>query len=87
VNTFIDENGAHIQPAQLVTRKTERSNALFYLVGTLLEDFTNEHGRPLNSGFNIAKANQTWVTDSAGRYKSFNANLDIGDHELPSRDR
>jgi hypothetical protein len=77
VNTFVDENGSHIQPAQLVTRGTERSNKLYPLVGNLLEDFSNSRMPPIHRNFNISKADQTWVTDASGRYKSFRGTLKL----------
>lgn len=75
LNTFVDKNGSPIQPTQLVTRNTDRSNNLFLLVGGLLEDFVKSRNTTLQHDFSISNADQTWVADSSGCYKSFRATI------------
>lgn len=75
LNTFVDENGSRIHPTQLVTRNTDRSKNLFQLVGSLLEDFSTSRNTTLQHDFNISNANQTWVIDPSGCYKSFRATI------------
>lgn len=75
LNTFVDENGSHIQPAQLVTRDTDRSENLYHLVGGLLEDFAKSRNTALQRNFIISNADQRWVTDSTGRYRGFRATI------------
>lgn len=77
INTFADENGNRICPAQLVVRDTERSERLHILVGEMLNDFGINNHIPIQDGFNIAKADQIWKTDKAGRYENLNATLHI----------
>lgn len=77
INTFVDENGNRICPAQLVARDTERSERLHTLVGEMLNDFGINNHIPIHEGFNISKADQIWKTDKAGRYKNLNATLNI----------
>lgn len=77
INTFVDENGFRIHPAQLVVRDTERSNRLHALVGEMLNDFGINNHIPIQEGFNISKADQIWKTDEVGRYKNLNATFNL----------
>ncbi len=74
-NTFTDEHGSQIQPAQLVTRATDRSEKLYRLVGELLDEFSKTRNTTLHRDFDISNADQNWVVDSSGRYKNFKATL------------
>jgi hypothetical protein len=81
-NTFVDENGSHIQPAQIVVRNTDRSERLYRLVGEMLMDFGKSNDTPIIGGFQISKADQKWTTDTHGKYMSFDATLNTSSNEI-----
>ena len=86
-NTFVDENGSYIQPAQIVARNTDRSERLYRLVGELLMDFGKGNNRPVIGEFHISKADQKWTTDTQGKYMNFDATLNtIGNEIITSRE-
>jgi hypothetical protein len=74
-NTFVDQNGSHIRPIQIIIRDTERSKRLSRLIEELLKDFAYRKNMPIYDGLNIPKADQRWVIDSEGRYKEFTATI------------
>ena len=87
-NTFVDGNGSHIQPAQIVVRNTDRSERLYRLVGEMLMDFGKSYNTPVIGGFHISKADQKWTTNPQGKYVNFDATLNTSGNEItPSRDR
>lgn len=87
-NTFVDGNGSHIQPAQMVVRNTDRSERLYRLVGEMLMDFGKSNNTPIIGGFHIFEADQKWTMDTQGKYMSFGATLNPSGNEItPPRPR
>ena len=87
-NTFVDGNGSHIQPAQMVIRNTDRSERLYRLIGEMLMDFGKSNSTPIIGGFHISEADQKWTTNTQGKYKSFGATLNTsGNETTPPRPR
>lgn len=74
-NTFVDESGSPIQPAQIVVRDTDRSERLSHLVGEMLMDYGRSKNTTVVGGFQISKADQKWVTDADGKYIGYGATL------------
>jgi hypothetical protein len=71
VNTFVDKSGSPVRLAQTLTRDSERSARLCELIGGLVSDFCATNGIPIYQGFNITKADQSWVTGPDRRYTKF----------------
>lgn len=81
-NTFVDGNGSHIQPAQIVVRDTDRSERLYRLVGEMLMDFGTSSNTPMIEGFHISKAEQKWTIGTQGKYVSFGGKICMGSDPL-----
>ena len=77
VNAFVDGNGSHIRPSQILVRDSVPSKKLYELVGRMLTDFSANLKVPLQTNFHISEVGQAWNIDTAGKYRGYDATLNI----------
>lgn len=78
VNTIADPSGNMMKHAAIVHREAVfTQKPLHLMLDQIMHDFAKVYGAPVLGGYDIEKANQSWLTDQHGKYAGYKATIDF----------